>query len=298
MIKKSIGFLITLILLSTIIPVQAENQNIESHFIYLPVLFNDFVVPVSLQTKISNIDEFLEKCPTSDPMYEKFKADFIVRVDGEIVDEIACTEPISEMPIEEFTNALITYQAFRTAYYMDPGIPNHLPWTEKSLYDWLASSVGGVNLKSAPGQLYCCDYIDGRLYIAQSLQDDFQRNFKRSWTGISNTLDFFAHEARHANEDDPGHTWGCEAFPDPDGPWGCDHSYDLNNLGAYGIQYWLNHSWLMGYLNIGMSCNPETAENYVNWHLSYVNISRRRFVTNVPEVAVKPNPPYGGPCFD
>ncbi|OQB28063.1 MAG: hypothetical protein BWY10_00867 [Chloroflexi bacterium ADurb.Bin180] len=63
----------------------------------------------------------------------------------------------------------------------------------------MTSNVAGVNLKAAPGQLYCCDVIDGNKYLAQSIQDDVQRNFKRDWRGLSSTLDYYVHEIRHAS---------------------------------------------------------------------------------------------------
>jgi hypothetical protein len=205
------------------------------------------------------------------------------------------------MPIAQYTNALISLQAFRTVYYMDTGVSNYLPWTSMNLYDWMASNISGVNLKTAPGQLYCCDVIDGKKYISQSLQDDFNRDFKRTWdgssgSGIASTIDYFAHEIRHA-DDGPGHVTGCAAFPDPNGPYGCDASYDLTNLGSYGVQYWLNQSWLIGYLNIGISCAPDGGMSYAYAHLESLNSAfRDRFVQNIPPLAVLPDPSYGGPC--
>jgi hypothetical protein len=128
------------------------------------------------------------------------------------------------------------------------------------------------------------------------MQSDFEREFKRYWPGISSTLAYLAHEVRHRGG--PGHVNGCETFPNPDDPLGCDASYDLTNLGSYGVQYWLNESWMTGYLNIGISCTTAKAEDYVTWHLDSLNNQfRRRFVDNVPPIVDMPSPPYGGPCF-
>lgn len=264
----------------------------------LPLLFNSYTPPVYLQTGIGNISAFLEQCPTNDPAYPQISADLTIRIDGVVVAPITCTEPISAIPIEQFTQQLITAQVFRTIYYMDPHVPDHLPWTSMSLYDWMVSNIGGINLRTAPGYLYCCDIIDGKKYIVQSIQSASQREPKRYWPGISGSLDFFAHEVRHA-DGGPGHTTGCEAFPDPGDPPGCDQSYDLNNLGSYGVQYWLAQSWLTGYLDVGISCNPATAYEYITWHLSAMNAQfRERFVENVPPLAEMPDPPYGGPCYE
>jgi hypothetical protein len=268
-----------------------------TYTVQLPLVLNNYSPPIHLQKRIDNITAFLEQCPTNDPAYSRILSDFTIRIDGAAVENISCTEPISEIPINQFTQELITAQVLRTIYYMDPGVPDYLPWTPMSLYDWMASNIGGINLKTAPGNLYCCEVIEGRKYIVQSIQSDDQREYKRYWPGISGSIDFFAHEVRHA---DGGH-WhvtGCEAFPNPTDPAGCDESYDLSNLGSHGVQYWLNASWMTGYLNVGISCNSAEAYKYISWHLASLNQFRRRFVNNVPPLAEMPEPPYGGPCYD
>jgi hypothetical protein len=134
------------------------------------------------------------------------------------------------------------------------------------------------------------------LYFSASRQDSTQRQFKRDWLGISGSLNFYAHEIRHA---DPGsllHTTGCAAFPLPTGPAGCDATYDLNNLGGYGVQFWLESQWALGYMNIGIGCAPAPiAQTYALWHQNTADSFRSRFVANVPNPVVAPTP-YGGPC--
>ncbi|MGE5731533.1 MAG: hypothetical protein ACM37U_06330, partial [Gemmatimonas sp.] len=183
-----------------------------------------------------------------------------------------------------------------TAFYMSQGTEGKLPWTTKSLYAWMASDIAGVNLKTAPGQLYCCDIINGKRYFSTSRQDATQRDVKRTWIGISGSVNFYAHEIRHADAGAPGHTTGCPAFPLPTDPAGCDATYDLANLGSYGVQYWLESHWATGMLNIGIGCSAATAQTYAKWDESSANSFRSRFVTNAPPV-VTANPPYGGPCL-
>lgn len=171
-----------------------------------------------------------------------------------------------------------------------------LPWTNLGLYDWMHSNVAGINLKTAPGQLYCCDVINGKKYFSYSLQDATQREYKRTWPGISNSLNFYAHEIRHADPGAPGHTTGCAVFPNPTDPYGCDATYDLANLGSYGVQYWLESSWATGYLNIGIGCSaPPIPLDYATWDATSANLFRDRFVTNVPPL-ITATAPYGGPC--
>jgi hypothetical protein len=247
-------------------------------------------------TKIDDIVAFLNRCPTSDPAYAQIRKDFVIRLNGQVVGDVPCSEPYPAMPIAQLTNELVALQAFRVAYYMDPGGPNYLPWTSKTLYHWLASVVGGIDMKTRPGQFECCETYAGRRYIVQSTQPDNQREYKREWPGIAATLAFFVHEARHA-DDGPPHTTGCVAFRNASGPPGCDRSYNVQKLGSYGVQYWLNQSWMTGRLNVGIACSPN-AERYARQHLLDLNLQfRNRFVENVPPLETLPAPPYGGKCF-
>ena len=253
--------------------------------------------PSVVNTGILDIRNFLERCPTNDIVYHQIRQDFELRLDDQVITStITCTEPFSTLPISQLTNELIALQIFRTAYYMDIGTEGKLPWTQKSLYAWMKTNVSGVNFKTAPGQLYCCDRIDGKLYFSTSLQDDWQREFKRTWPGIASSLAFYAHEIRHADNDAPRHTTGCVAFPLPTDPPGCDATYDLNNLGSYGVQYWLQSNWAIGYLNIGIGCSPQiTASSYAIGHANRADGFRNRIVNNIPPT-VTATLPYGGLC--
>jgi hypothetical protein len=114
---------------------------------------------------------------------------------------------------------------------------------------------------------------------------------------FSNSLNFYAHEIRHADLGSSGHTTGCELFPLPTGPVGCDATYDVNNLGGYGVQFWLESSWALGLLNIGIGCAPsDIAQTYAKWDERSANNFRARFVTNIPPAVVAPTP-FGGPCL-
>lgn len=252
----------------------------------------------SIITGIHNIRTFLEQCPTTDPAYSTIRADFELRLDGAIDNTpITCTAPISTLPIAQFSNELIALQVLRTAYYMGQGTAGILPWTSLGLYQWMRSDIAGINFKSLPGQLYCCDLIGGKRYFSYSLQDASQREYKRTWTGISGSLNFYAHEIRHADAGAPGHTTGCAAFPNPGDLPGCDATYNLSNLGSYGVQYWLESKWATGYLNIGIGCSAvPIPETYATYDADSANGFRDRFVTNIPPVVTAPTP-YGGPCF-
>jgi hypothetical protein len=246
-------------------------------------------------TGIADIRGFLDECPTSDPAFATIQADFQLRENGVLLTApIACSPPFSAVPIAQFSDELIAYQVLRAAYYMSRGTEGRLPWTSRALYDWMKGSIAGINFKTTPGELYCCDQIEGQRYFSMSRLDDFQRDQKRTWPGLASSLDFFLHEIRHT--DGPGHVTGCPAFPMPTGPLGCDATYDLNYLGSYGVQYWLNAGWATGFLHIGIECAPAAeAQRYLDAHVAAANDFRTRFVANVPPV-VTAGLRYGGPC--
>ncbi len=76
-----------------------------------------------------------------------------------------------------------------------------------------------------------------------------------------------------------------------------DLDYNPANLSSFGMQYWLEKSWLNGDINVGYSCLdlPERQE-ITDWHLSatYAN-SETRFCNIKPPAVSMPADP-GGPC--
>ena len=127
--------------------------------------------PPSLSMDIYDVRAFLQKCPASDPVYALIRQNFELRLDDQIItNPITCTEPLLELPAAGVNSeALYALQGFRLAYYMNAGTAGHLPWTSLGLYDWMADNIAGINFKTAPGQLYCCDYFNGRPYVARSI---------------------------------------------------------------------------------------------------------------------------------
>ena len=247
-------------------------------------------------TGITDIHGFLARCPTNDPAYATIRADFELRADGvPITGDPQCTEPYPAVPIAQLTDELYVLQALRIAYYLSPGTQGRLPWTTLGFYPWLHARVGGINLKSAPGQLYCCDDLGGKLFFAMSRQSDVSRDSKRDWPGLSSTVAFVAHEVRHADPG-PGHVNGCPAFPLASDPFGCDATYDLGYLGSYGLQYWLESSWANGSLYIGIPCAPPAlAQSYLADAVQQAGSYIDRFVTGAPPT-VTARRTYGGPC--
>jgi hypothetical protein len=213
------------------------------------------IVTGSGNASIGNIKEFLDTCPKNDPVYSQIKNDFTIRHNGVpvVMDTIACSEPVSSMPIAQFTNELIILQSLRVIYYMDYGQSGHLPWTAGSLYPWMKSKISGINIQDGAGANSCCDDTWGNPpYFTYQPQDDQQRAYKRQWKSLSGTISLFAHEIRHV-----------DGFPHPSccAYARCDQTFDQYNLSPIGIQWWLNQLWLTGEINVGAAClDPDKAE--------------------------------------
>jgi hypothetical protein len=246
------------------------------HFISVFVLFFNN----TLFAQINDIKSFLDQCPTNDPIVDTILKDFEIRLNGNIVTEFPCYEPVSSMNVLNYSNPLIYLQTLRVIYYMDRNmICPHLPWTDTTLYVWMKNRVDGINIRDGVPGGYCCEVINGKTFFVTGNPDESNRAFDKKWIGISGNIDFFVHEVRHT-DGNYGHSSCCGISG------GCDAEYNENNLGAYGVQYWLIKSWLNGFINVGARTShtePEIKE-IINWHLSALNVSRTRFCSNIPPV--------------
>jgi hypothetical protein len=242
----------------------------------------------SLPAQIYNIDAWLDTCPTVDPIFQTLTNDFGIRTNGVLVTSFPCSGPISTMPIAEYTDQLIMLQELRTIYYIDRGRSNYLPWTSLSLYNWLKSKIGGIDVRTDGGP-YCCEEFGGKSYIVLPARDDSTRDQYRHWELFSSGFAVIFHEARHV--DGFPHSSCCGISG------GCDNAYDENNLSCYGIQWWLNEAWLKGWINVGVGClTSDRVQSIGNWDLSGCNDTyRTRFCSNLPPVLTLPAFP-GGAC--
>jgi U5 snRNP spliceosome subunit len=266
--------------------------------------------------RIVNIAAMMDQCPDRDPAFAEISRDFKIRHAGVLLTAPPpCTEPVSAMPVSQYTDELIHLQALRIMYYMDRGMSGHLPWTSGTLYDWMKGKVGGIDVLDGPG-IFCCEYFGPPLpippppkpgepptpppappmnpkdfFIAIGKSDDFNRDFKHTWRGISGSIALYGHEARHM--DDFPHSSCCGI------PGGCDDRFDPARLTPYAIQWWLNDLWLKGTINVGSEClPPREAQATASWFLSGVNsVYRERFCSSLPPIESMPAVP-GGACPD
>ena len=248
-------------------------------------------VNASCVPHITNIEKFLETCPGSDPATSTILSDFEIRRENVKASFIPCTQPISKLPLKDYTDQLILLQALRVIYYMDRGMSGHLPWTKGTVYDWLKAKVHGFNITDQEtAAARCCGQIDGKLFVTMKPlgNDDFNRDRRRVWIGLQGLVALIGHERRHA--DGIGHVT-CK------GSDNMDQSYDEKNLSAFGVQWWLTRAWLNGTINIGLGClAKEKIDEIAEWHLSEAKGWREgRFCDSLPPVLTKPAL-VGGKC--
>jgi len=257
--------------------------------------------------QIHNIRQFLDRCPQSDPAIAQIRNDFELRRAGVVVLQLPpCTEPVSAMATSSYSDELIVLQGLRVIYYMDRDLNGHLPWTKGTLYDWMKSKIGGIDI--VQGGSFCCEIFgwtpplpppdppllppSSAFFIAVGGQDDFNREFDKTWPGISGNIGLYAHETRH--RDGYSHVSCCGI------PGGCDQVFDPGNLSPYGVQWWLDDLWLNGTIDVGMAClAPIDAQSATNWFLGSLNGSGfpARFCDGKPTAVSAPAVP-GGRCLD
>lgn len=233
-----------------------------------------------------NIEEFLSTCPQNDTALATISRDFKIRKNGQLTPLPECSEPVSGLPIGNYTDELIVLQGLRVMFYMDRSQTGHLPWTELALYKWLASKISGIDIRDNSGA-YCCRIYDGETYFVVPSGDETSREWDRSWTGIAGNIGLYAHEARHV--DGFPHVSCCGISG------GCDQQFNSQNLAPYGIQWWLNSLWAEGTINVGFGC-LDNATSTASYHVGSCNGAfRGRFCENLPEELAEPLIP-GGEC--
>jgi hypothetical protein len=247
-----------------------------------------FAMPA--HAEICNIKTFLDECPTTDPAIGKIKNDFAIRKDGVLVTNFQCQGPISQLTLTQYTDELIVLQSLRTIYYLDLGRSGHLPWTSGTMYDWLHDKVTGINIVST-GPDQCCfnSFGDGRMYFNVRANDNLNKDWKRTWVGISEFIGLMMHERRHQDGNGFPHTSCCSA-----GAGACDQQYDESNLSPYGIQWWLREKFVDGGLYTGYTClSTQEVTDIKNFIRGTANQERTRFCQNQPPVLTEANNPPG-----
>jgi hypothetical protein len=85
-----------------------ETKSIVQRAVVATVLLTVFNLnaPVA-HAQIVDIRTFLERCPTNDPAYAQIRMDFRVLRDGAPVGTLACAEPVSAVPVAQYSDELV-----------------------------------------------------------------------------------------------------------------------------------------------------------------------------------------------
>ena len=202
---------------------------------------------LNLTQQITNIETFLASCPTEDVAMQKILTDFEIRVEGLKVTSFDCNNLQGK--------TLQILQALRVLYYLDfQDTPITLPWTKLTFYNWMKDKVQGFNVVDNLGgaTASCCATLDGKRFITiNSGKNDPSNVIKYSykeWQGMLGFIWLLGHERRHADPSSYPHNGNCGQTITGDA------DYNINDLGSYGVSYWLNDAFLTGKYDIGMNC--------------------------------------------
>jgi hypothetical protein len=139
------------------------------------------------------------------------------------------------------------YQTLQVARRLTFSKP--LPWTSKSLYDWLRGAIKAFRLRSDIDVSYCCDPANT---INVRVANNAYFVLTDKWIdppiggGLMDTLVLFVHESRH-NEGFP-HTCGAD-------------DKTIAELGAWGVQYELLN-WFADYADTTLLSDRSLATIY------------------------------------
>jgi hypothetical protein len=181
---------------------------------------------------LSSIDAFFTYCPTSYQI-ESLLADIPITFEA---DPTAGSAPCSG------SGGFAGLTEMQRRAYLSIMVMQHisfdapLPWTTRSLYQWLADSIDGIRFRSDIENSYCCDPAN---VINIKVADNSYLVLTGRWIdpsmggGLMDTMVLYVHEARH--NEGYGHTCGSS-----------DNT--ISELGAWGVQYYLLQ-WLAQHAN-------------------------------------------------
>jgi hypothetical protein len=219
-------------------------------------------------TPISNIDQFVDTCPTVD--LPEIQSDFTLSLVGPIAASrpYKCTEPVSQMPASDLSDSLLVYQALRLILHMK--LYKQLPWTSLHPYEWLRLQITDIQVNDAtPVDQFAYDNnnnnrptaflrprSEGDLYTFRT-PAQFMAEFppgESTWgrmnVGILGMAQLIMHEARHAVS-----TGGL--------PHDCDSKdSSLAYLGPWSVNYYVGSMVAQGQIHVGIS-NSIHAGDYI-----------------------------------
>jgi len=190
------------------------------------------------------VDDLNASCPSAEEI-ALFNADLNITFEGDpTAGTLLCRAADGSADLTLLKER--TYQALRIMRQLSFDTP--LPWTTKSLYDWMTSTIKGIRSRTDITNSFCCDPAN-TINIASSHIGpvDFVTS---EWVGSLGVL--YDHESRH----NQGllHTCG-------------SNDQTLNELGAWGVQYYVQE-WMTRHSDPFLTPRIQTPAAFRGWFWS------------------------------
>lgn len=240
----------TAVIVPTLTPTTAPTQT-SAPTSTNPVVPSPTVKPTGTSTRTAappspTVDAILARCPTAADV-ASINADFKMSFEADpTAGKFACATAQGSVDLTLMQKR--AYNILLVAKQITFSKP--LPWTEKSLYPWLAGAIKGMRFRSDIPLSYCCQpahTLDIRATDNESIVLTDRWVEPRSGGGLRDTLVLLVHEARH-NEGKP-HTCGA-------------NDNTLGELGAWGVQYNLL-TWFADYTDPAFFVTAGAPPDYV-----------------------------------
>jgi uncharacterized protein (TIGR03437 family) len=190
------------------------------------------------------VDDLNASCPLADEI-AAINADLNITFEGDpTAGTLVCRAADGSADLTLFKER--TYQALRVLHQLS--FDTQLPWTTKSLYDWMTGTIKGIRSRTDISNSFCCDPAN-TINIASSHLGpvDFVAS---EWVGTLGVL--YDHETRH----NQGllHTCG-------------SNDQTLNELGAWGVQYYVQE-WMTRHSDPFLTPRNQTPALFRGWFWS------------------------------
>ena len=231
---------------------------------------------------IADVRAFLATCPSSDPATAHILAATRLTYDWVDMPVEPCTAPIDVNAPP--TAWLQLVQLLRVAYYMDPGASGLYPWTPGTYWDWLRTKIGTIDIRAISVSGSCCaPTLSG---LPMMILAPPQTDVSLFRGALGRLIGLVSHELRHADGFPHG---ACTA-----GGTSCDPEYNVANLSAYGVAWYVSNLFITGQINVGLGCSPEGLDLLAS-QVGFQNGLHSQFNGAKPPTVSLPAQP-GGPC--
>lgn len=187
------------------------------------------------------VDDLTASCPSAEEI-AVIRADLNITFEGDpSAGTLVCRAADGSADLTRLQER--TYQGLRIMHQISFDTP--VPWTSKSIYDWLVSAITGIRHRTDITNTFCCDPANTINVASRGLGI---LNFLSSeWVSTQGVL--YAHEARH----NQGFLHTCGSS-----------DQTLDELGAWGVQYYMQE-WMTRHSDPFLTPRDQTALNFRTW---------------------------------